>query len=35
MNLSELIKNDEVLSAFDFETVYVIIVRLKNLGYIS
>ena len=32
MNISELIKNDYILSEYSFEMVYVIIRRLKDLG---
>ena len=35
MNFTQLIKNDNVLSAYDFETVYIIMLRLANLGYID
>lgn len=35
MNLSELIKNDNILNQYDFEQVYVIILRLMDLGYIG
>lgn len=34
MNFTELIKNDNVLSKYDFETVYAIILRLLSLGYV-
>jgi hypothetical protein len=34
MNFTELIKNDDVLSKYDFETAYAIILRLLSLGYI-
>lgn len=34
MNFTELIKNDEVLSKYDFKTVYSVIMRLLRLGYI-
>ena len=34
MNFTELIKNDDVLSKYDFETAYSIILRLLSLGYI-
>lgn len=33
-NFSELIKNDDVLSQYDFETVHAILMRLLSLGYI-
>lgn len=33
MNYSKFIKNDSILSQYDFETVYVILLRLKKLGY--
>ena len=35
MNISKLIKFDEVLSRFDFETVYRVIMRLKELGLLN
>ena len=35
MNITELIKNDEILSRYDFETVYVIVLHLKNLGLLK
>ena len=34
MNFKELIENDDVLSQYDFETVYSILMRLLRLGYI-
>ena len=34
MNFTKLIKGDEVLSHYDFDVVYVILLRLKKLGYI-
>lgn len=34
MNFTEIIKNDDVLSKYDFETVYTILMRLLRLGYI-
>ena len=34
MNYTALINGDYVLSSYDFETVYVIIRRLKDLGYL-
>lgn len=34
MNIAELIKGDYVLSNYDFDIVYVIIRRLKDLGYL-
>ena len=34
MNFTELIKEDEVLSRYDFEIVYNILLRLLRLGYI-
>ena len=34
MNYKELIENDEVLSRYDFETVYSILMRLLRLGYL-
>jgi hypothetical protein len=33
-NFSELIKNDDVLSQYDFETVHAVLMRLLRLGYI-
>lgn len=33
-NFSELIKEDEILKEYDFETVYSILMRLLSLGYI-
>lgn len=35
MRLTELINNDNILSQYDFEQVYVIILRLMDLGYIG
>lgn len=35
MNIADFIRNDVVLSAFDFETVYRVMLRLRNLGYIK
>lgn len=35
MNITELIKNDDLLSIYDFETVYVIVLQLKNLGLLK
>ena len=35
MNISELIKNDTILSQYKFEEVYTVIIRLFELGYIS
>ena len=35
MNISELIKNDAILSQYKFEEVYTVIIRLFELGYIS
>jgi hypothetical protein len=35
MCISEIIKNDNILSQYDFEKVYVIILRLFDLGYIG
>jgi hypothetical protein len=35
LNIAEIIKNDHVLSAYDFEMVYVIIRRMIDLGYIQ
>ena len=34
MNFTDLIKNDDVLSQYDFETVYSVILRLLSLGYV-
>lgn len=34
MNITELIKDDYILSNYTFEIVYVIIRRLKDLGYL-
>lgn len=34
MDFSKLIKEDEILSRYDFETVYTILMRLLRLGYI-
>ena len=34
MNFSEVIKNDIVLSAYDYGTVYQVLIRLDNLGLI-
>ena len=34
MNISELIKNDYVLSNYSFDVAYIIIRRLKDLGYL-
>ena len=34
MDFSKLIKEDEILSRYDFETVYSILMRLLRLGYI-
>ena len=34
MNFKELIEHDDVLSQYDFETVYSILMRLLKLGYI-
>ena len=33
-DFSELIKDDEVLKEYDFETVYAVLMRLLRLGYI-
>jgi hypothetical protein len=33
-NFSELIKNDDVLSQYDFKTVHAVLMRLLSLGYI-
>ena len=35
MRLTELINNDNILSQYDFEQVYIIILRLMDLGYIG
>lgn len=35
MNISELIKNDNILSQYKFEEVYIVIIRLFELGYIG
>lgn len=35
MRLNELINNDNILSQYDFEQVYIIILRLMDLGYIG
>ena len=35
MNISEIIKNDNILSQYNAEEVYVIILRLMDLGYIG
>lgn len=32
LNISELIKNDKILSQLDYETVYRVIIRLMELG---
>ena len=32
MNYTEFIKTDNILSYYDFNTVYVILLRLKDLG---
>lgn len=34
MNFADLIKNDDVLSQYDFEVVYAVILRLLSLGYV-
>lgn len=34
MNFTDLIKNDDVLSQYDFEVVYAVILRLLSLGYV-
>ena len=34
MNYKELIETDDVLSQYDFEVVYSIIIRLLSLGYL-
>ena len=34
MNITEIIKSDHVLSNYSFDIVYIIIRRLKDLGYI-
>ena len=33
-DFSQLIKDDEVLKEYDFETVYAVMMRLLRLGYI-
>lgn len=35
MNISEIIKNDNILSQYNVEEVYTIIIRLMDLGYIG
>lgn len=35
MCISDIIKKDNILSQYDFENVYVIILRLFDLGYIG
>lgn len=35
MNISNLIASDSILSAFDFETVYRILLRLSELGCVE
>lgn len=35
MNITKLINNDNILSQYDFEQVYIIILRLMDLGYIG
>lgn len=35
MNYTKFIKADNVLSNYDFNTVYVILLRLKDLGYFN
>jgi hypothetical protein len=34
INISELIKNDKILSQLDYETAYRVVIRLIELGYI-
>ena len=34
LNISELIKNDKILSQLDYETAYRVVIRLMELGYI-
>ncbi len=34
MNIAKLIKGDYVLSNYDFDIVYVVIRRLKDLGFL-
>lgn len=34
MDFSKLIKEDDVLKKYDFETVYAVMMRLLSLGYI-
>jgi hypothetical protein len=33
-DFKELIKNDDVLKEYDYETVYRVLMRLLSLGYI-
>lgn len=33
-DFSQLIKEDDVLKEYDFETVYAVLMRLLSLGYI-
>lgn len=35
MNISEIIRKDNVLSQYDYDVVYTIILRLFDLGYIG
>lgn len=35
MNIGEIIKNDNILSQYNVEEVYTIIIRLMDLGYIG
>lgn len=34
MNITKLIKKDRILSFYDFDMVYIILLRLKHLGYL-
>ena len=33
INISDLIKNDKILSQLDYETAYRVVIRLIELGY--
>lgn len=35
LRITELIKNDNILSQYEFDSVYTIILRLFDLGYIG
>lgn len=35
MNITEIIKKDDILSYYDFDMVYMILFRLKRLGYLK